>query len=134
MARGVNIGIQTGYKRSGNRRGVNISLEGGESLMNVLDRIGDSVERDVAIQVANAAYEIHAGALERVRIDTGNLAESLDVRFYDGGQTATVSTNVLYAPPVESKYPFIVPPFKTARADFMRRVRNIVRRDIRGGR
>lgn len=134
ITRSVLVARRGGHKRGG----FSIVLHGGEQLQNVLDKLGDSVERDVAVQIANAAFEIQAQARADAPYETGELRDSLEVRFYEGGQVATVSSKLPRSVPHEfaRKYgkPYLRPAFNEERPGLVQRIRNILKRNVAGAR
>ena len=134
VQRSVLVARGAGHKRGG----FSIVLHGGEQLSRILDKLGDSVERDVAIQIAHAAYEVQAQAISDAPYETGALKNSIEVRFYEGGQVATVSSKLPRAVPHEfsRKYgePYLRPAFKEERPKLMAAIRGILRRDLAAAR
>jgi HK97 gp10 family phage protein len=98
-------------------------------LKNNLPRISSQLERAVAAAVRKAAFKLEAKAKQLAPVDTGHLRNSITTHVE--GMSATVSTNVEYAPAQEygthrqSGKPFMRPAADSVRASFEAELRKL---------
>lgn len=82
--------------------------------------------------VKKATFDVEAQAKTRVRVDTGNLKNSLRSDFVSDGYTGIVGTNVEYAAYVEfgtvrmSARPYLTPAADAVRPSFIKAMESLV--------
>jgi len=98
------------------RMTINARIDG---LIARMDRIGNRLDRASTTEVATAAYAINADAKRRAPVKTGELRDSIGVRFEDGGRTAIIGTSVSYA---RFQKPFLQPAYRVERKKLLDRL------------
>lgn len=106
--------------------GLKISLQGGEKLIAALDKAASKVERKIVTAVYASAFRIQAAARRMAPVDTGRLRSSIFVRFFEGGMSAEVGTDVFYAPYQERRIGYLVPAYEAEMPKFSARIKKIM--------
>ena len=77
----------------------NLTLKGNKAVLKGLEKVKQESIKKIEQEIEATAYDIHAGAVNRVPVDTGFLKNSLSVQ--TKGLEARVEAGVHYAPYVE---------------------------------
>ncbi len=102
-----------------------------ELLFNDLDKIAAELRPKASEIVAKAAADIEARAKQVVPVDTGNLKNSIQTEM-DGDLSASVGTNVEYAPYVEygtsrmAAKPYLTPAAEAVRSGFTEAMKGLI--------
>lgn len=126
-------------RRGRGRGGVTVQVRGTEALRRRLEALPDDIKAGLRRAVRESAEAVRDGTAQGVRVDTGNLRESVDARYADDGLRAEVgwvgrdddyAHHHEFGTSAIPAQPALGPAAEQERARIVQRVRNEVRRSL----
>lgn len=111
---------------------INVNVDT-RQLTQQINRLISEAPTTLGAAVAESAEYIAGTSKTLSAVDTGNLKNSINVNYKNGGMTAEIGTPVHYAPHVEfgtrfmRAQPFLFPAFESGRNIFINNIRNAAR-------
>lgn len=110
-----------------------VRVEGIPKIRTAFRQVSEKVTRSAQREVKRSALNIEGGAKNRVPVDTGRLRNSIGHETSLDELSATIGSNVEYAPFVEfgtrgrTAKPYLFPAFEEERPKFLARLRSAVK-------